>query len=78
MVHDGKNLLPSFLTCSSGTTTIILDLLTIVLNFAIDGVWINSFDDFGESLMVWLDYSIIRISDPIRRRISAESELNQR
>ena len=31
-----------------------------------------------QSIMVWLDYSIIRISDPIRRRISAESELNQR
>ena len=26
---------------------IILDL-TVVLNFAIDGVWINSLDDFGE------------------------------
>ena len=28
-------------------TAIILDL-TVVLNFAIDGVWINSLDDFGE------------------------------
>ena len=27
---------------------IILDL-TVVLNFAIDGVWINILDDFGES-----------------------------
>ena len=27
--------------------TIILDL-TVVLNFAIDGVWINFLDDFGE------------------------------
>ena len=26
-----------------------------------------------QSIMVWLDYSIIRNSDPIRRRISAES-----
>ena len=26
---------------------IILDL-TVVLNFAIDGVWINFWDDFGE------------------------------
>ena len=27
--------------------SIMLDL-TVVLNFAIDGVWINSLDDFGE------------------------------
>ena len=32
----------------------------------------------GKRLMVWLDYSIIRNSDLIRRQISAESELNQR
>ena len=32
---------------STGKLSIILDL-TVVLNFAIDGVWINSLDDFGE------------------------------
>ena len=31
-----------------------------------------------ESQMVWLDYNIIRNSDPIQRRNSAESALNQR
>ena len=29
------------------TYHIMLDL-TVVVNFAIDGVWINSLDDFGE------------------------------